>query len=48
MQAALAALEAGRATTRDPGFSFYDRRRPLLQETLVNTPLSLQPALTTP
>ncbi|NML18300.1 patatin-like phospholipase family protein [Azohydromonas caseinilytica] len=27
MRAALAALEAGRATTRDPGFSFYDSRR---------------------
>ncbi len=31
MHAAIAALEAGRATTRDPGFAFFDCRRPLEQ-----------------
>lgn len=31
MRAALAALQAGRATTRDPGFAFYDCRRPVRQ-----------------
>ncbi|WP_157271693.1 patatin-like phospholipase family protein [Azohydromonas aeria] len=32
MRAALAALQAGRATTRDPGFTFYDGRRPVRQD----------------
>jgi NTE family protein len=32
MRAAIAKLEAGHATTRDPGFTFYDCRRPVARE----------------